>query len=238
MKKFLLILNLVLFAAVAACAESSKTKLKHVPWGIDRMTEEEKLHVPTKQSFHLITDEHIDIPPALMNKYEWITLFSPEHGVDNSFIPMPRSAADTDGDDTLIVRNMYTMHDFIKNQGEIIVSLKNDSDGEIRIGTQRAYGANRGYMMFFVDGEFSLVRFFDGYKIPLRFSRVEAGKITVHCVFFPRSEKECLFVFYVNDNILCAFTDVPPYGGFSLFRGAFLSVEFRGETKKMEGIMW
>lgn len=199
-------------------------------WGPEP-TPDQLRYLPSDESFHLITGESIDIHPQILDRYEWITLFSPEHGVDKTFIPMPRSAADEDGDGELWARNVYTTHDYIKDQGEILVTVKNEGTAVVRLWEYHKYRATRGYEMRFQEGRFSLVRRYNDIEIPLNFSSVDTEETMIRVVCYPGEDgSNWIFAFFANNSLLCAFTDVPPEGPFVLFRGKFLLAKYRGET--------
>ncbi len=208
-------------------------------WGPEP-TPEQLRYLPSEESFHLIADESIDLHPQILDKYEWITLFSPEHGVDKTLIPMPRDAADKDGDSVLFARNLYIMHDFIKDQGEVLVTVKNEGSAVVRFWSRYRFRADRGYEMRFQEGKFSLIRRYNDAEIPLNFSFVDTEETSVRALCHP--DETCskwFFAFFVNDRLLCAFTDVPPEGELSLFRGKFLLAKYRGESRSPgEGFMW
>ena len=208
-------------------------------WGPEP-TPDQLRYLPSEDSFHLITDENVDIHPPILDQYDWVTLFSPEHGVDKTLIPLPRDAADTDGDGVLLARNVYTMHDFMKDQGEVLVTVKNEGSAVIRFWSRHQFKASRGYEMRFREGHFTLIRRYNDTEIPLVFSFVETEETLIRAFCYPdEASSKWIFVFFANGGFLCAFTDVPPEGQLTLFRGQFLLAKYRGETRSPgEGLMW
>lgn len=245
MKKFLLILNIVLFITVAGTflrAEDNSTCQSG--WSENLEAPIEDKYIPHDEGFRVISDDQVlSINPARLDSYEWQTFFSPETGVENQFAKnkkgLIRDHSIKDG----------ALCDFFFFGGETILqgcgefNIKMEYDEDLTVGVylwdynDPRVNVRCGYILWFKNGQMVLIRRNTGKSIPLRFNTTDKRIVDIRVLCYPdNNTSEWTFVFFVDNRILCAFKDAPPYGRLTLCHGKYFYIRYRGEIKTYENV--
>ena len=246
MKKFLLILNLVLFAAVAACAVWLTVLVRFnrkpfdIPPAVMDEDNSETIRTATDEDiFRVVSDDVIDLDSCFFGANEWFVFYDGERGVDKKLNIKPFAGKvdqlTKNGVLSLSSAHAATSQDW-QQGGEYCIELQSDSNSDILFWRNWIVKKNDpsieiGYRLSVKDRIVTLTRLETQQPVPLRFNILKGDKARIKVLSFYSSRlNNSLFVFLVNDRILTCFVDKTPKGRLDILDGDFYEIKFRGSV--------
>lgn len=244
MKKLLLILNLVLFAAAVGgvvclivLVRFNRKPLDIPPAVIAENNTENNRTVAYKDLFRIISDNVIDLDSCFFGADDWFVFYDGERGVDKKLNIKPFTEKTEqlmkNGVLSLSAEHAATSQDW-QQSGEYYVESQSDSNSDILfwrnwIAQKNAPSIEIGYRLSVKDRIVTLTRLETQKTIPLRFNVLEGDKARIKVLsFYSICLNNSLFVFLINDRILTCFVDRPPKGRLDILDGKFYEIKFRG----------
>ena len=231
MKKFLLILNIVLFAAVAACDRPR----------VDIEDYRLRSYIDNGNIYRPIDSLRIKKNSASFTKMPWVIFYNRDIGIsktDFRFVgPVMLHG------DQYITNGFLNVTEFAFGtchsqdvEGEYSITIEPSDNTEILFwhGWHKNdvnKNIEAGYRLRILDGELSLFRIQSQEFIPVNFNKIGGGKaeISFYSIRNRRPSGTYTYVLSVNGKIAASFRDVPSIGDMLISHGVFSEIKFRGE---------